>query len=365
MDELARILKQQDGVVSRRQVLGTGASEPDLKRMLRRRELTPVHPGTFVEHTGPLTWQQRAWAAVLCCWPAALSHDSAVRAGEGPGRRDRDDSVIHVAVDRSRHVAAPDGVRLHRTPGFEDRVQWNLGPPRIRFEEAVLDVAAAAGSELDAVAALADACGSRRTTALRLLERLAARPRIPRRDWLTGVLRDVAEGTCSVLEHGFLDRVERPHGLPSGARQAATRLDGRRVFRDVDLPGLAMVVELDGRLFHDGTHARDRDLDRDLATAATGAATVRLSYGQVFERPCATARALAAVMTTRGWTGQLQECALCGGSGSPGEPDPPHSRDAAEVRGTLTPAQDRPAAPAAPGRGRGAGRGSGGAPTHP
>jgi hypothetical protein len=51
---------------------------------------------------------------------------------------------------------------------------------------------------------------------------------------------------------------------------------------------VAALAELDGRLFHDTTSQRDRDFDRDLDAAADGLSTLRLSWGQVFDRPCWT-----------------------------------------------------------------------------
>jgi hypothetical protein len=199
---------------------------------------------------------------------------------------------------------------ITRMRGLEERVQWNLGPPRVRYDGALIDVAADAPSDLDAVAALADACGSRRTTAARLLRTLEQRQRLRRRTWIEGVLDDVAQGTCSVLERGFLDLVERPHGLPAGRRQASHRHAGSTVYRDVDYDGL--VVELDGRLFHDSTRARDLDRERDLDAAVGGAETIRLGYGQVFERGCSTAAKLGAVLQRRGWSGQTHSCDSCG-----------------------------------------------------
>ena len=314
MDHLAALLADQDGVVTRRQLLECcDLTPPDLARLVRRKDLTRVHPGVYVDHTGPLTWVQRGWAAVLFSWPAALSHASALRAVHGPGRRDDDDSVIHVAVARGRHLVAPDGVRVHRVADLDTRVQWNCGPPRIRYEHAVLDVAGATSTDLGAIAVLAEACGSRRSTAGRLRATLDSRPRQPRRAWLAGVLDDVAGGTCSVLEHGFLERVERPHGLPTGRRQASHRHAGTTTLTDVEYVDLGLYAELDGRLFHDSATSRDRDMDRDLdGAAAEDALTVRLSWGQVFDRPCRTADRLGTLLTRRGWSGQLRRCPNCG-----------------------------------------------------
>lgn len=252
-DALRSLLADQDGVVARRQVVAAGWSRHDIDRMIRRREWAMVHPLVYVDHTGPLTWRQRAWAGVLACWPAALDGRSALRAHEGPGRRGADHGPIAVVVARERRFRAPLGVVVRRAARLDATVQWNLAPPRIRFDDAVLRLADTAGRELDAIAVLADACGSRRTTAARLRARLDELPRLHRRRWLAGILDDIAEGTCSVLEHGYLTLVERPHGLPRGERQAAAHgLDGRPMLRDVRYagarPAWVQNVELDGRL---------------------------------------------------------------------------------------------------------------------
>lgn len=198
-------------MISRRQALDAGLAEHEIRRLLRRNEWARVHAGVYVEHTGPLIWIQRAWAAVLYAAPAALCLESALGAQSLP---------IHVAVERQRStLAEPVGVRIHRVAHVHDRVLWNVSPPRMRYDEAALDVACRAASELDAIALLADACRSRRTTARRLLQTLESRGRLPRRRWLRAVLLDLADGTCSVLEHGYLVRVERPHGLPTATRQ--------------------------------------------------------------------------------------------------------------------------------------------------
>ncbi len=304
-------LRDQNGVISRRQVLQAGDKPHDIERRLRRREWAPVHEGVYVDHTGELTWLQRAWAAVLFSSPAALSHASALRAVEGPGRRHRDDALIHVAVSQGRHRTAPEGVRLHQMSGFTARVQWNAGPPRVRYEHAVLDLAAEASTDHAAIAVLADACGGRRTTAGRIGKALDHRSRLPRRALLRDVLADVAAGTCSVLEHGYLTLVERPHGLPEGRRQASHRHAGKQVYRDVEYEDLGQFVELDGRLFHDSATARDLDMARDLEAAADGSDTLRISYGMVFDRPCTTALQVGRVLQRKGWTGAPTTCPRC------------------------------------------------------
>ena len=182
-------------------------------------------------------------------------------------------------------------------------------------------MAATADDDLAAVACLADACGSRRTTAARLLRTLEARRRIRRRAWLTAVLRDVALGTCSVLEHGYQSKVVRPHGLPPGTLQAVHHTRGGTVLRDVELRELEMYVELDGRIFHAGPTERDRDLERDLdAAVEQDVLTLRLGFHQVFARSCSTAHKLGLVMQRRGWDEAPIGCGApqCGDLDQPG-----------------------------------------------
>jgi hypothetical protein len=295
-----RLLRAQAGTIARHQLIGCGLRPHDIERLLRRRELVRVLPGVFVDHTGRLTWLQRAWAGVLYYGPAALDGQSALE----PERR----GPVRIAIDETRRCREVPGYRLRRVRSLAGRVQPGSAPPRLRIEEAALDVALEKGSEHAAIAVLADVCQSRRTTAQRMLTTLEERPRVPRRQWLASVLTDIADGTCSTLEYGYLDRVERPHGLPRAHRQREGRSHAGVHLRDVDYDPLPLVVELDGRLFHDSAGQRDRDLDRDLDAALDGRSTVRLGWGQVFDRPCLTAARLSALLVRAGWTGRARRC---------------------------------------------------------
>lgn len=310
MDHLAELLSRQAGVLSRQQALQAGLEPHDLRRLVRRRELSRVHAGVYVDHTGELTWLQRAWAAVLLVAPGALCHDSAIRAVDGPGRPGRD-RAIQVAVDRHRHLAVPSGVHLHRLVDLDAKVLWNASPPRVRIEYAVLAVAGDAGDDFEAVRVLADAVQSRRTTAARLLGALDLTPRLPRRPFLRAVLVDLEQGACSVLERGYLRLVERAHRLPTAARQVRGSSRGP-VYRDVVYERYRQLVELDGRLFHDDAASRHADLERDLDAAVDGLSTVRLGWGQVYGTPCRTADRIGALLRRRGWTGRPAPCRLCG-----------------------------------------------------
>jgi len=306
------VLDRQAGVVSRSQALAH-LSPVELARAVRRGELVRVHPRVYVVHNGPLSWIERAWAAVLWAEPAALCGLSALRAAHQRDLTARDEEPVHLMVARGRHLVVPPGVVVHRSAHIQQRLQDNLCPPRVRYEHTVLDLAEAATRDLDAIAVLADACGSRRTTATRLADALAERPWARRRGWLAAVLDDVSKGTSSVLEHGYLTRVERAHGLPEGRRQSAARKAGRSMWRDVVYEEWGFLVELDGRLGHTSSQDRDNDLDRDLdAMVAEERPTARLGYRQVFGSGCRTAVQLAAVLNRLGWPGSATPCPECG-----------------------------------------------------
>jgi hypothetical protein len=322
---MQRFLEQQSGLISRRQVLSLGGDDALIAKRIRRREWVRVHNGVFITHTGSLTWLQRAWAGLLFCSPAALSHQSALRAyGVRTTQVDRSSTInvdgsatidwpsdasvrIHVAVAASRRVVEPPGIRLHRVSDFGTAVRANPTPPRLNLEHSLLDVAASAHRETDAVALLADACQGRRTTPERLLQTLRARSRLARRKYLLAVLADVSTGAYSALEHRYLTRVERPHGLPTGQRQRRIRSGRTVAYRDVEYLGLATVIELDGNLGH--VHMTDRwdDMTRDIASALSGDTTLRLGWRHV-EDSCRTAVAVASLLTAKGWTGEPRPC---------------------------------------------------------
>lgn len=249
---LHRLMDRQSGVVSRRQVLEAGGDDVDIRRMVRRREWARVHEGVYVDHTGPLTRSQRTWAAVLLHWPAAAHRQTALdlhgvrRDRRAPGP----DEPVWVMIDAARRTPTPvPGVRVERVRGASSWLTSHRWPPRVTVEMALLKVA----SQRDlagAVAVLADACQQRRTDVTKLLHALERLGTLRGRAALVDVLRDVAEGAYSVLEHRYLRDVERAHGLPVGRRQVREPNHGRAVVRDVTYEAEGLVVELDGRFGH-------------------------------------------------------------------------------------------------------------------
>ncbi|WP_206673490.1 hypothetical protein [Pseudactinotalea terrae] len=238
----ARELRRaQDGVVTLQQLYRAGASWHDIERMVRRRELRRVHPGVYIDHTGPMTRRQRDWVAVLAAWPAALADESALPGGTV--------GMISIVVGPGRKVKVPVGVRVRRNEHREQRVQWQRSSPRIRVEHATVDVMSVRirdGDVAAAFAALARVVQSRETTAERILAALQTRSRVSGRRLIEQMLTDVRDGICSVLERGFRDHVERPHVLPQPSPQHGTSATGAMTHQDVRYGRYSLVVELDG-----------------------------------------------------------------------------------------------------------------------
>lgn len=295
----------QGGVVARWQLRELHAQDHDIRRLVRNRELTVIHPGVYVGHTGTPTWGQRAWAAVLACWPAALTGRSAL-----PKPPDR--GPIEVMVPMSRTVRAPEGVIVRRRVRFDGYVDWAAYPPRQVLAEAAIDAAAGAGGAADAFTVLADLIRTKVVRTASLIEALGHRRRMHDRQLIVELLEDLKSGACSVLEREYLRRVERAHGLPAGERQVADSVAGVSVERDVTYAAYGLVVELDGRAFHGSAAARDADHARDLdAAAVRGLRSVRLTYGQVIGDPCRTATRIGELLRLGGWEGQIRSCPDC------------------------------------------------------
>ena len=212
--------------------------------------------------------------------------------------------MVTLAIDHARRVRNQPGMRTLRVSKLDDKVLWNLTPPRLRVELAVLQVASERLSrrgEAAAVAVLADACQRRVTTPSRLCASLNDLPSLGGRGFLRLVLSDVAQGAYSVLEHRYLTRVERAHALPRASRQHPFKRTTSG-FRDVYYEKQRLLVELDGRLGHEWASDQWDDLERDLRSATEGLQTVRLGWGAV-SSSCKLAGLMSGVLGVRGWTG--------------------------------------------------------------
>lgn len=182
-----------------------------------------------------------------------------------------------------------------------------LLPPRTRVEETVLDLAYSADSLDAALSWVLRGCASRRTTPDRIAAAMDLRARMRWRTELGAALGLGAQGVHSLLEFRYVNRVERPHGLPAATRQYRVIRAAQRQYQDVTYQAYGVVVELDGRVAHPA-ELRWRDIRRDNGSAAAGQVTLRYGWPDVTQRPCLVAAEVGAVLSGRGWAGRLRRC---------------------------------------------------------
>ena len=123
--------RMQDGVASYAQLTASGLSRIDIDRAVRRNEFRRVHPRVYVNHSGPLTWEQRAWAAVLYA-RLKVEDNALAMANEA---RSEIDAIARVAEVASRPMSPRPRSRRHwiaRTPyvaASSSRGWWTTSRP--------------------------------------------------------------------------------------------------------------------------------------------------------------------------------------------------------------------------------------------
>ena len=307
LEQVRKLMHAQAGVVATRQLRELGVSYPVVRAELAAGRWTRLSEGIyFLGNTRPGA-DSLQWAALLACGEGAvLSHNTAA-AIYGFARTRWFTTQREVSIPEDRQEVAVPGVRVRRSRLLPGKATVYDGWPITTAADTVLDLVAEMRSPHDAVALLTDACRSKSVTAEEILKAMGRRKRQRHRQLVKDVLADVVGGVESILEHRYLVKVERAHGLPRGRRQVKARgAGGVPICRDVDYDEFDTVVELDGRLGHEGS-GRHRDRRRDNAGTVGRKATLRYGHADLRE-PCETAAEVATVLGDRGWTGQLTKC---------------------------------------------------------
>jgi hypothetical protein len=298
------LLELQSGIVSRGQALRHGLTDDLIENRLRSGRWRAVQWGVYATYTGRLSREAELWAAVLRAGSgAALSHQTAAELlGLTTDRSD----IIHLTVPPGRHPGPIWGAIVHQSRWVAEATHPVQLPPRTRVEDTTLDLTQSAASFNEAYDWLCRAISGRLTTPARLRAVLDSRPKVRWRTGLIIALAEAGSGVHSILERRYVRDVERPHGLPAATRQARTALPRSRYVDNLyEEAGLA--VELDGQAAH-GLAQRRADMRRDNAHAAAGILTLRYSWADVTERPCAVAQQVAEVMASRGIAVPLRPC---------------------------------------------------------
>ena len=299
---LAQLAEQQHGILTLAQCRDGQLSERQLAHRVATGRWSRPHRGIYLTVPGRDNFLTRATAALLACGTdAALSHDAAAYlhglAGTEPRR-------IDVLIPAGRRIADPADVRVRRSAHVRERTHELLWPWRTTVEHTVFDLAQM--DNLDAaIAVIARACSRRLTTPRALRTALASRPRQRHARELWEILAEVEAGRESPLEVRFARDVLAAHGLPPGVAQHSI---GTAQRHDVAFPDLRVIVELDGRLGHEGADGRHTDARRDRRASGRGWLTIRATWRDVASTRCRLAGELAAVMAVRGWPGRPRVC---------------------------------------------------------
>jgi hypothetical protein len=303
--EWLALLELQSGIISRGQALRHGLDDDRIENRLRSGRWRAIQWGVYATRSGSLSREAELWAAVLRAGPgAALSHQTAAELLGLTGDRS---AVIHIAVASGRHPGPIWGAVVHQSRRVAAATHPVQLPPRTRLEETALDLTQSAASFDEAYDWLCRAISGRLTTAARLRAALDARPKVRWRTGLVIALAEAGSGVHSILERRYVRDVERPHGLPAATRQVRTAHRPRSRYVDNLYEEAGLAVELDGQAAH-GVAQRRADMRRDNAHAAAGIVTLRYSWADVTERPCAVAREIADVMASRGNSVPLRPC---------------------------------------------------------
>jgi very-short-patch-repair endonuclease len=301
----AELAQLQYLAISRAQLLAHGCSPDRIRWLVSSGRFQRLYPGVYLTCTGPVPWSSRLAGAVLY-------------AGTGAALAGRTALALHRVVDAAPHrieLDLPESRRVQAQPGLALTSRRNLAakvqpapwPPRLRVEEAVLDVADSVDDESQVVALVLAAVQRRRSTPDRLRVALARRPRHRWRRQINEVIAESVEGVQSMLERRYLRDVERAHGLPRGQRQHRHRSERGSRYRDVRYRRWRVVVELDGAIAHPD-HRKQRDDARNRGIVLAGDVPLVYGWSEVAGDPCGSAAEVGAVLTARGWRGSPHRC---------------------------------------------------------
>lgn len=300
-------IKAQAGIVSRRQLLRDGTNRMTIVSKVNSGRWRQVHHGVYNTFAGEMSRQAELWAAVLYAGQGAiLSHETAA---EILGITDRRGTSIDVMVPAPRRVLAPQGVTIRSSSVAYPRWRPFPGyPPHTFFDETVIDLVDAAEHLDDAIGWVARALGKQLTQAPFLVAAMSPRKRLRWRREVTEFLEASAGDAESVLEYRYDRDVVAAHGLPAADKQVAfAKANGRKGRRDRAYPEYRLVVELDGKQYHEDDR-RDEDQDRDNHATATGNATLRYGWRDVTLGACESAAQLHAALRQRGYRGAISRC---------------------------------------------------------
>lgn len=265
---LSRILRENEGVITRAQAVGCGLSLAEIRHRIRpggpwQRLLSGVYlsvTGTPTQRQTEIAALRRAGSRSVLTSIAALRHHG-VRA---PGSR-----YVTVLVPAAQRRRGEDFARIWATTRMPEFV---FTDGAVRFTEgarAVADAARELGSFREVRAVAADAVQRGRCRIDQLADELRRAP-VRQSAWLRRALAEVADGVRSAAEADLRDLIQA-HGLPLPLFNARLYVGSEFVaVPDAWWPAMGVVVEVESREWHLSPDDWDRTLRRSTRMNALG-----------------------------------------------------------------------------------------------
>jgi very-short-patch-repair endonuclease len=286
---VAALAARQHGVVTRAQLTALGLGRGAIEHRLATGRLYLLHRGVYAVGHPELT-QEGIWIAGVfgAGSGAVLSHRSAAALWQlllpSP-----DFVVVTVPIARS----PGSGIRAHASQLPAEEIAEHKGLPVTTVPRTLLDLGAVV-PRLVLSRAFREGQVRSLVTARDLASLLDRHPRRRGNAAVRAMLADAGFGsgvTRSELEAVFT-RFLRRHSLPAPRRNAHLWVRGVRLEADCVWPESQVIVELDGRAFHDTATAFEQDRARDRALAAHGWTVVRVTWRQLHRDELQLARDL-------------------------------------------------------------------------
>lgn len=280
---LNRVAASQYGLLTRRAALDAGLKEYVVDRMVETKRWTVIHPGVYA--LGPLVEGREAVlrAALLWCGGGAvLSHTTAAELYELDGitRYQKVHLLRPMNVKRKQNEA----MQCHRTGHLPDEdVTVHRGFAITTVTRTLLDLAAMKKVTVDQLErAVLDAIRRKYLTALRLAEYVdAVRARHPvRLHRLEEVLsrKSLALKLESELEAKMVQMLAGEGLLPPESQKVLRDARGEIGRFDLVYRRERVLVEVDGRRFHETTEQMERDAEKTRRAEAVGYAVLRARH---------------------------------------------------------------------------------------
>jgi very-short-patch-repair endonuclease len=276
---LSRVLRENEGVITRAQALGCGLSLAEIRHRIRPGgPWQRLFPGVYLGVTGTPTQRQTEVAALRRAGPASVL--TGIAALGHHGVRTPGSPYITVLIPAAQRRRSKGFARIWGTTRMPEFV---FTDGAVRFADAARAVADAARelqSFREVRAVTADAVQRGRCRIDQLAEELARAP-ARQSGWLRRTLAEVADGVRSVAEGDLRDLI-RAAGLPAPVFNARLYI-GPALLAVVDAwwPDAGVAVEVDSREWHLSPEDSRRTARRSRRMSAKGIIMLHVTPHQI------------------------------------------------------------------------------------